>query len=193
VITKYVIEFADASGANWIEQLDYCDGSKASFVSSLNCVIPMNIFRAAPYNYSFRDLVKVRAKAYNSFGWSLAYSPVNTSGAQVRIEPTKMSVISVVPDATTITQISLIWPPLTTGVEIGDSTILSYNLQWDAGSGGATEADWIDLVGSPANQVLTSFVVTSGIVGGQWFKFRVRAKNIYGFGLFSDAVQFKAS
>lgn len=53
----------------------------------------MNIFRAAPYNYSFRDLVKVRAKAYNSFGWSLAYSPVNTSGAQVRIEPTKMSSI----------------------------------------------------------------------------------------------------
>lgn len=87
----------------------------------------------------------------------------------------------------------MIWPPLTTGVEIGDSTILSYNLQWDAGSGGATEADWIDLVGSPANQVLTSFVVTSGIVGGQWFTFRVRAKNIYGFGLFSDAVQLKAS
>lgn len=85
------------------------------------------------------------------------------------------------------------WTKFTTGVEIGDAAILSYNLQWDQGLGGLVESDWADLVGNPANLISDAFIATNGIVGGQWFNFRVRAKNVYGFGLFSDPVSFKAS
>lgn len=55
------------------------------------------------------------------------------------------------------------------------------------------ESDWIDLIGHPGHSLATSFIVTSGVVGGHWYKFRVRALNIYGFGLFADEVSFKAS
>jgi hypothetical protein len=48
-------------------------------------------------------------------------------------------------------------------------------------------------VGNPSNTISSALVVTSGVVGGHSYIFRVRAKNIYGFGPFSDIVQFKAS
>ena len=80
-ITAYHLQFADATGSSWIDELTYCDGSKATIVSSRSCIIPMSVFRAAPFNYVFRDLVKVKAKAYNSFGWALEFSPANTVGA----------------------------------------------------------------------------------------------------------------
>ena len=91
----------------------------------------MAVLITAPYNYVFRDTVKVRARAYNSYGWAEEYSPVNEGGATVRVIPSQMGPISVNAVETTITQISVYWSMLTTGEEIGDSAILSYNLQWD--------------------------------------------------------------
>ena len=66
-------------------------------------------------------------------------------------------------------------------------------MQWDQGLGGIDESDWADLLGYPTNSLLLKFVATNGIVGGQLYKFRLRASNIYGFGLFSDIVTFKSS
>ena len=86
-ITAYDVQIADNTGTNWIEQKVYCDASKPSFVSTKTCLIPMSVFREAPYNYVFRDLIKVRAKAFNFFGWALQFSPQNTVGATVRYEP----------------------------------------------------------------------------------------------------------
>ena len=77
-----------------------------------------------------------------------------------------MGPVSVDAFETTITQISVFWAPFTTGPEMGDSTLLSYNLQWDRGLGGTNEADWVDLIGNPTNSMLTSFIVTNDVVGG---------------------------
>jgi hypothetical protein len=104
-----------------------------------------------------------------------------------------MGQISVNADETTTTQVSVYWSMLTTGEEIGDSAILSYNLQWDQGLGGDDEADWTDLIGSPVDSLLTTFTAETGIAGGSFYAFRVRASNIYGFGPFSDVASFQAS
>lgn len=82
------------------------------------------------------------------------------------------------------------WTALTSAIETGDSTILSYNLQWDAGS---NKVDWHNLIGFSTNSLSTSFTVSSGIAPGSCYFFRVRAKNIYGYGDFSDAQEIKAS
>jgi hypothetical protein len=72
----------------------------------------------------------------------------------------------------------------------GDSEIISYNLQWDIGTGGV---EWTDLIGNPVSSLLTSFSATSMVAPGQYYKFRLRASNIYGFGAFSEEFSFKAS
>jgi len=76
---------------------------------------------------------------------------------------------------------------------MGDSAIFTYNLQWDSGSGGAVEADWIDLNGNPTDSLSTVFIVKDDVLGGEFYRFRVRAGNIYGYGVFSEEYEFKAS
>jgi hypothetical protein len=73
-------------------------------------------------------------------------------------------------------QIEINWSALT-GAASGLSPITSYSLWWDRGDGVTS----IEL--AVANQ--TSFVV-SGVTVNTNYSFWVRAKNIYGFGPFSN-------
>jgi hypothetical protein len=73
---------------------------------------------------------------------------------------------------------------------MGDSAILSYNLQWDIGTG---SAEWSNLIGNPVASMQTSFTINTMISPGLLYRFRLRASNIYGFGEFSQEYEFKAS
>jgi Fibronectin type III domain len=75
------------------------------------------------------------------------------------------------------------WTALT-GTSTGGSTILTYNLYWDNNSG------------SPTLFLLDSLVTSETITGltvGSNYIFKVRAKNIYGYGPFSSSVTIMAS
>lgn len=72
----------------------------------------------------------------------------------------------------------------------GYSTILSYHLQWDAGSNGAT---FTDLIGNSIDSLALTYTVSSSVVAGTLYQFRVRAKNYWGWGPYSNAVSIKAS
>jgi len=74
------------------------------------------------------------------------------------------------------------------GIPTGDSDIISYQLQWDQGAG-----TYADLVGFPVNSLATLFTVSNGVLGGKDYKFKVRARNIYGFGPYSAIATFKSS
>jgi len=39
------------------------------------------------YGYQFRDLVTLKFRSYNRYGWSLNYSPTNTVGATIKVQP----------------------------------------------------------------------------------------------------------
>lgn len=62
----------------------------------------MQVFKDAPYNLEFRDLIVARVRAYNLYGWQIDYSPANTSGVTVRREPSQMGIVSVDSVGTTI-------------------------------------------------------------------------------------------
>jgi len=62
-------------------------------------------------------------------------------------------------------------------------------LQWDAGNG---EVD-VNLVGWSTPYLHSSLIVTSGVTAGAFYKFQYRAKNIYGWGPFSEVVIIKAA
>jgi hypothetical protein len=80
--------------------------------------------------------------------------------------------------SSTESQVELAWAALTTATETGGASILSYNAQWDQGVG--TEI-YVDLVGYVSDFSETGFNITSGISPGAVFKFRVRAKNMWGW------------
>ena len=81
------------------------------------------------------------------------------------------------------TEISLAWTPLTS-TATGNSLITSYNLYWDNASG-VTNIEVID-------SLVTAHTLT-GLVGGQTYLFKVRAKNIYNYGDFSSEISVLAS
>ena len=81
-------------------------------------------------------------------------------------------------------QIEVNWLALTTPLEIGNSPILSYMLLWDNNSGS------VDITVTDSD-TLTSLI--TGLDQGNDYKFKVSARNIYGYGPFSDEVTIRAS
>lgn len=80
--------------------------------------------------------------------------------------------------SSTDTEVTLHWTPLT-GVDAGNSDVIAYSLYWDQGDNTKAEAD-VELI----DALVTTFTVT-GVTGGTTYRFRVRARNIYGNGAFS--------
>ena len=52
---------------------------------------------------------------------------------------------------TTTERVTVYWSELTASTDIGDSLILSYNLQWDSGT---NSAEWTNLIGNPVKSTL---------------------------------------
>ena len=93
--------------------------------------------------------------AYNENGWSAASDP-NTSGAYVRTPPTFMNA-PMRSSSTNDHQLHLLWETLSIDTAItGGSAILSYGLEWDAGTAQAT---WSHLSGFSADSLATEFIV----------------------------------
>lgn len=73
------------------------------------------------------------------------------------------------------------WTALTSTIDTGADTILSYRLDMDSGSG------WNDLVGFSSDDDSTSYIKT-GLTAGTTYSFRVVAKNSFGWGTYSNVV-----
>jgi hypothetical protein len=74
--------------------------------------------------------------------------------------------------------------------ENGYIDIVSYNLQWDRGSQGAT---WYNLIGFDTASIATTFTSTETLAPGHWYQFKVRSQNIFGWSAFSDILLIKAA
>ena len=89
---------------------------------------------------------------------------------------------------TTFDQIQANWLLMSTLEETGGTFyIVSYELEMKA----AGDADWVSLVGGSSNYQLLTHTET-GLVMGTDYLFRVRAKNSFGWGPWSDEVTIRA-
>jgi hypothetical protein len=68
------------------------------------------------------------------------------------------------------------WDPIFEASDIGDSQILSYNIQYDQGTN-----TWVTIVGDPEDYPQTEVLVTQNIVANTDYRFRIRAKNVLGY------------
>lgn len=144
-------------------------------------------FRQPPHSLILDQEIIVRIQAHNIRGWGL-YG-LSTGGIKVQSEPDAMDA-PFRDQFTTNKQLVVDWNylPIT---RIGKSPVTSYNLWWDEGSNGEF---WYSLIGiSEPILAQSSFTVTNGVLEGQDYKFKVRARNIWGWGPFSPIATIRAS
>jgi len=178
-ITAYHIEILDGAGA-WVAESTYCDGTDSAVLSGRTCTVPMSVLRASPFSLAFDALVAVRASARNSYGPG-STSDATTVGARIRREPDTMAAPVAV--GTAEARIDLAWSALSAPAN-GNSEVLAYSLYWDNG-GGTT--------GIALQDALATSASVPGLTGGTTYRFKVRARNLYGPGGFSAELVVLAS
>lgn len=129
----------------------------------------------------------MRVQALNTNDWS-ELSEFNTFGAIIQTIPYQMEK----PTRNYETWTNLLWVDWValSGDSTGSAEIDSYNLQWDAGTDGAS---WSDLIGFDPFEVTLSGQFTDGVVEGTYYQMRVRAHNVHGWGPFSEVLSIKAA
>jgi hypothetical protein len=181
-IDGYDVYVARQDGT-FVREATYCDGfTSPTVLADAYCLVPMSALRDTAYGLVRGDVVRAQVRAHNEYGHG-ALSPVNAGGVAVQTAPAQ-AVGLVAGSGTTESQVELVWGSLTTAAETGGAPILSYNAQWDQGTGGSYE----NLVGYLSDFSATTFTVTSGISPGAQYGFRVRAKNMWGWGAYSEVL-----
>jgi hypothetical protein len=142
----------------------------------------MATLTASPFSLAFDTLVEVRITATNIIGTG-STSVVNTSGAKIRRAPGTMGVVT--KTSGDETQMVISWTALSSATDIGNSAILAYNLYWDTGAGTSATTSLYE-------GLTTSYTLT-GLTSGRNYKFKIRARNVYGYGSFSTEVTLQAS
>lgn len=148
----------------------------------------MTRLRIDPYNLGYSNLVKAIVSAQNINGWS-DYSLPNLVGATIQVEPQVMPAPTK-GVLTLQTQVHVLWSDVNFTPNNGDSDIITYNVQWDKGTLGKF---WYNLIGSSTNSLTTSYIVTNSIVPGDYYQFKVRAQNKWGWGPFSPVFTIQSS
>jgi hypothetical protein len=150
-------------------------------------MIPMVSLRTEPFNLVYQDRVIIKILAHNLRGWSDAY-PLNdeSTAPKIQSEPLKMQPTTE-GSATSRSVIEIKWDQIVPPND-GGSAILSYNLYWDRGNG-----NWINLVGQTSDYTSLKFSIGNLIVESGSYQFKVRARNRWGFGPFSNSMTIIAS
>jgi hypothetical protein len=185
-IIGYKVFLRTGSGAFLLETT-YCA------VATTSCTVPLLALQQSPWGLALGALVQVKVRATNLLGDSVDSSP-NTAGALIETVPSSPPVAPLRNALTGTSSITVDYHPLA-GAARGGAPILSYELQWDQGSAGAT---WVSLVGAASDSVLTQFTVQDAqdpayVVSGTVYEFRYRARNRQGWGAFSSATSIMAA
>ncbi len=180
-ITAYNVYIGNFDSTTWTIDSTNCGSTTVpSLLTGLYCLVPMSILTASPYSLAFNQLILAKISATNSFG-EQTLSPANPAGALVRRVPDAMSTVTLT--ASTRDSMTVSWSALS-GSASGNSAVTAYELRWDSGSGST-----IYLL---SESLSTSYTVT-GLTAGITYKYKVRAKNIYGYGAYSTDASFIAS
>jgi hypothetical protein len=136
------------------------------------------------------DQIALKIRASNSMGYG-EYSDILSNGPTIETVPDSPTVAPVRDEAgTTTSQITVEMAEVTAlSLAAGASTISSYNLEWNQGSG----TQFYEVVGETSDSVERLVSVVS-LTEGQAYTFRYRVKNIHGWSLgYSNEVEVMAA
>lgn len=132
-----------------------CDGSSQEVIESRICSIPVVDFRNQ-YALDYPDLVFAKIRSRNINGWS-GYTGESLSSAMIMTEPVTMGPVRR-GSITDQYHVHIEWDALFDD-DIKGSTITSYYVQWDKGTGATT---WYDLVGLTTANLELEYVAYFG-------------------------------
>jgi len=192
-IDKYDVRLAQSDGTTYTAETTNCNGADSTIFSQKYCDIPLAFLSDSSkvYKLTAGTTIKAKVAAHNKNGWG-PFSDANTTGAVLETIPNKMLAPtrhSVRATTTTISKIVVDWQALVSPAN-GYVNVVSYNLQWDKGTGGTS---WSNLVGYNTDSLVLQLAVADNIQKGSFYQFKVRAKNFWGWGAFSDIVSIKAA
>eukprot|EP00347_Sterkiella_histriomuscorum_P017133 403350540 len=193
-ITSYRIKIqprdtlTNTLSTTYIENATLCDGSLSTVYASRQCIIPMSSLLGFPYYLKLGDPIIAKVTASNVRGESDS-SPENAASIYIQTVPGEMAKPTRLTSSLS-SRFELSWSAPTV---TGGSSILSYFLEWDAGTSGAT---WSEIVGYSPLSTLTTYSVTGGTTGltpGATYGFRLTAYNLFGWGKTGTPEYFKAA
>lgn len=142
--------------------------------------MPISVLRASPYSHPWGASIYAKVVAINLVGESS--ESVEGNSAIILTQPDKP--INVANDAsvTNAQQIGLTWQE---GAANGGATVEDYRITYD--QGGST---YIDLATGVTS---TSYTTTITLTPGTTYKFKIEARNTYGYSDLSDEVSILAA
>ena len=168
-ITQFNIYVQDSSGT-YQSVSSYWNGADPTIISQLYCYISLSVLTSSPFSLVQGTTIIVKVEPVNIIGTGT--SNQNTLGALIEVPPLKPSSVPLrINSLSTKTAIAVSYQALT-GTNTGGSPILSYELQWDQGTG-----TWASLVGYNPYSTATSFVTPSTLTTGNQYQFKYRAVN----------------
>lgn len=182
-VASYLVVLKGGGGA-WATEAT-CDGSNSGIVTARTCVIPMANLAASPHSLSFDTLVEVMVSAQNILGTG-PNTTATSATARIRQVPAQLAAPTE-GTGTSDSQVQVDWIAATaTGLETGNSAILSYQLYWDNGNSALTTFVLLE-------DALVTTKTIVGVTEGSEYRFKVRAVNIYGAGADSAVATIRAS
>jgi hypothetical protein len=138
----------------------------------------MSVLKASPFNLVLAEEVVARVAVTNLIGTS-SFSEESIINAQIQSEPSSPSSTPSRGTSTSTSQIYVMIEALT-GLNAGDATVYSYQIDISI-----DQVTWTALKGYSTNDVSLSFVKT-GLTISVEYSFRYRARNIHGWGQYSE-------
>lgn len=143
-------------------------------MSSTSCTIPTATLRAAPFNLPWGSSIYAKVYATNLYGNSFVSNVGN--GAIILTKPDAPNTLANVPAQTSASQISITWLK---GAAEGGTPVIDYSVWFDQGNG-----NYIIF----QSGVLPTSYITTALTMGTSYKFKVKARNAFGFSDFSNEV-----
>ena len=112
-------------------------------------------------------------------------------GAQIQTEP---GVITSLVEGALTTQyyIQVLWTNLDVA-DMNGAAVISFNLQSYEKRSDGTLMEWQDLLGHHTDTMQTQYVISTGINVNSVYNFRIRAKNMWGWGAWSSTLEVQPS
>jgi hypothetical protein len=184
-ILEYKIEIKQADNNYSVNE--NCLGSVPTIITNRYCDMPMQALIQTPYNLLQGISVIAKISSRNVNGWSEESTP-NSTGALIQVSPLKPLNSPSKNSLTNKNQIVVDMTALVNPIN-GGSSITSYELQYDNGTGGIT---YTTLKGSISDPDLALTYTLTTVTQGNSYMVKYRGINIFGQGAFSDETTIMA-
>ena len=172
-LTACEVSIRESDGVSFTVESTYCLQTSSSVISSNTCAIPVSVLVAEPYNLVYGSHIYAKVTATNAYGTSDESEQGN--GARIYSVPSTVVVSNYVP-GTSATKVTIQW---TEPVDKGGAEVDDYQIYY-----ALPAEEFAVLASGVTSREYIAYPLTTGLE----YRFKVRARNIQGFGDFSDAV-----